>query len=86
MRKYEIELRKLKLELQEKESLLQPNVKALEAERKRAEEDKRRAIHALEITSKEFKEAQLEKTRLEEKIKQMDSQMLVGGRKIEDLP
>jgi hypothetical protein len=44
--------------------LLQPNIRELEAERKRAEEDKRRAIHALEITSKEFREAQSEKIKL----------------------
>ena len=64
VRKYEIELKKLKTELLEKEALLQPNVKALEAQRRLAEEEKLRAMHALEITSKEFVQAQAEKTKL----------------------
>jgi kinesin family protein 3/17 len=58
----------------------------LEAEKKRAEEDKAAAINALEIRSKEFIMEKEEKKRLEEKIKMMNSQMLLGGKKIEDTP
>ena len=64
----------------------QPEIFQLEQERKRAEEDKNAAITALESRSKEFFAAQEQKRQLEEKIKQMNSQMLVGGKKIEDTP
>ncbi len=58
----------------------------LEAEKRRAEEDKAAAINALEVRSKEYMIEREEKKRLEEKIKMMNSQMLVGGKKIEDTP
>lgn len=86
LRKYEIELKKLKNELQQKENMMNPNVQQLEADRRRAEEDKNAAITALEQRSKEFLHAQEQKRILEEKIKAMNSQMLIGGRKIEDTP
>ena len=41
---------------------------------------------ALETRSKEFFLEREEKRKLEEKIRNMDSQVLVGGRKIEDTP
>ena len=62
------------------------NIHQLEAEKKRAEEDKAAAINALEMRSKEYMIEKEEKKRLEEKIKMMNSQMLVGGKKVEDLP
>lgn len=87
MRRYEIELKKLKQELQTKEAMqVGPKVQHLEEERRRAEADKNAAISALEQRSKEFMQAQQQRQILEEKIKQMNSQMLVGGRKIEDTP
>lgn len=58
----------------------------LEAEKRRAEEDKAAAINALEVRSKEYMIEREEKKRLEEKIKMMNSQMLVGGKKVEDTP
>jgi len=58
----------------------------LELEKKRAEEDKAAAINALEMRSKEYMQEREEKKRLEEKIKMMNSQMLIGGKKIEDTP
>ena len=58
----------------------------LEAEKRRAEEDKAAAINALEVRSKECMIEKEEKKRLEEKIKMMNSQMLIGGKKVEDTP
>ena len=58
----------------------------LEAEKKQAEADKNAAINALEIRSHEFLQAQEEKRLLEDKIKAMNSQILPGGKKIEDTP
>lgn len=58
----------------------------LEAEKRRAEEDKAAAINALEVRSKEWMIEKEEKRKLEEKIKMMNSQMLVGGKKVEDTP
>ena len=58
----------------------------LEAEKKQAEADKNAAINALEIRSHEFLKAQEDKRILEDKIKAMNSQILPGGKKIEDTP
>ncbi len=58
----------------------------IEAEKKQAEADKNAAINALEIRSHEFLQAQEEKRLLEDKIKAMNSQILPGGKKIEDTP
>jgi kinesin family protein 3/17 len=58
----------------------------LEEEKRKAEEDKAAAIVALETRSREFMKEKNEKRKLEEKIKAMSSQMLLGGQKIEDTP
>ena len=42
------------------------------------------AVAALEIRSREFFQEREKKKKLEEKIKLMNSQMLVGGHKIEE--
>ena len=92
LRKYQIELKKLKQELEAKTKSLGgmhgPNVDVaqLEAEKKQAEADKNAAINALEIRSHEFLQSQEEKRLLEDKIKAMNSQILPGGKKIEDTP
>lgn len=44
------------------------------------------AITALEARSREYAIEKEEKQRLEEKIKALNSQLLIGGKKIEDLP
>lgn len=44
------------------------------------------AITALESRSREYMLEKEEKKKLEEKIKMMNSQLLVGGKKIEELP
>lgn len=56
----------------------------LEREKKRAEEDKEMAMQALERKSREFFHEREEKKRLEEKIRLMNSQLLIGGQKIEE--
>lgn len=88
LRKYEVELRKLKQELEKKGTGSgDPNaVTQLEEEKRRAEEDKEAAINALEVRSREYMIEREEKMKLEEKIKLMHSQMLTGGKKIEETP
>ena len=88
LRKYEHELKKLREELAmrsqnvvDKESILR-----LEQQKRRAEEDKMAAITALESRSREYMLEKEEKKKLEEKIKTLNSQLLVGGKKIEDTP
>jgi hypothetical protein len=88
LRKYEIELRKLKMELENKSGTYgDPHaVTQLEEEKRRAEEDKEAAINALEVRSREYMVEREEKLKLEDKIKLMHSQMLTGGKKIEETP
>ena len=88
LRKYELELKKLREELEErnrnmvdKEAILK-----LEQQKRRAEEDKQAAINALEARSRDYANEKEEKERLEEKIKALNSQLLIGGMKIEDTP
>jgi hypothetical protein len=49
-------------------------------------EDKQAAIFALEQASKQYLQEREEKKRLETKISMMNSQVIVGGHKIEDTP
>lgn len=88
LRKYEIELRRLKGELEKKSQTVnnQEHVIKLEREKRRAEEDKNAAITALEMRSREYLQEKEQKKILESKIQAMNSQMLVGGQKIEDTP
>jgi kinesin family protein 3/17 len=88
LRKYEVELKKLKKELDEKNKDITDKelLMKLEDEKKKAEEDKEAAINELEMRSKEYFQEKEEKKRLEEKIQMMNSQMLMGGKKIEDTP
>lgn len=44
------------------------------------------AITALEARSREYLLEREEKQKLEEKIKSLNSQLLIGGKKVEDLP
>lgn len=102
IRQYEDELKKLRSELEQKNKLISTNnimtslncsnmsemeiFSQLEEQKKRAEEDKNLAILALEQASKQYLQERDEKKRLESKISLMNSQMLVGGTKIEDTP
>jgi kinesin family protein 3/17 len=88
LRKYEIELKKLRRELEEKSKtvLNKELLYKLEQEKRKAEEDKAAAISELETRSSEVLHEKEEKRKLEEKIKSMSSQLLLGGKKIEDTP
>jgi hypothetical protein len=88
LRKYEVELKKLKKELDEKNKDITDKelFMKLEDEKRKAEEDKEAAINELEMRSKEYMQEKEEKKRLEEKIQMMNSQMLMGGKKIEETP
>jgi chromosome segregation ATPase len=80
--KYEAEIKKLRKQLAEKKSemLDREEFVRLEQDKRRAEEDKEAAITALESRYKEYL---LEK---EEQIKELSSQLLVGGQRIEETP
>lgn len=88
IRQYEVELKKLRTELDEKNRQIHSNeiVIQLEEQKKRAEEDKDAAIFALEQASKQYLQEREEKKLLERKIQMMNSQVIVGGHKIEDTP
>lgn len=58
----------------------------MEEQKRRAEADKLAAITALEVRSREFMVEKEEKRRLEARITSMQSQLLIGGHKIEDMP
>jgi len=74
------------LEERNKQVVDKGEVLRLEQQKKRAEEDKMAAITALEARSREYMSEKEEKKRLEEKIKMLNSQLLVGGKKVEDTP
>ncbi|KAM3140197.1 hypothetical protein pb186bvf_007750 [Paramecium bursaria] len=88
LRKYESELNRLRKELQERNKGLVDHTKLmqLEEDKKRAEQDKNAAMAALEARSKQFFIEREEKKKLEEKIRQINSQMLVGGHQLENSP
>ena len=58
----------------------------MEEQKRRAEADKLAAITALEQRSREFMREKEEKRRLEARIANMQSQLLIGGNKLEDTP
>ncbi|KAG2374384.1 hypothetical protein C9374_010954 [Naegleria lovaniensis] len=88
LRKYEKELKRLRIELSKKNKTVvgKQRILELEEEKRRAEEDKLAAIEALEARSREFLHEKTLKRKLEEKIAHLQSQLLVGGEKIEETP
>jgi hypothetical protein len=88
LRRYEAELKSLRKALAEKSKNVMDKelLYKLEEDKRRAEEDKAAAITALEARSREYMKEKEEKRKLEEKIRSMSSQMLLGGKKIEDTP
>ncbi len=58
----------------------------VEEQKRRAEADKLAAITALEQRSREFMVEKEAKRRLEQRISSMQSQLLIGGAKVEDTP
>lgn len=81
LRRYERELKRLRAELEERSRNVVDGRRLLELDeqRRRAEEDKMAAIRALEARSKEFMREKQEKKKLEERITNLQSQMLMGG-------
>ncbi len=61
-----------------------PTIHQVEEQKRRAEADKLAAITALEQRSREFLREKEEKKQLEAKISAMQSQLLIGGQKLED--
>ena len=55
-------------------------------EKKRLEEDRQQAINLLQNREKEFAKEKEEKERLIARIKMLTSQVLVGGKHIEETP
>eukprot|EP00884_Botryococcus_braunii_P022705 jgi/Botrbrau1/9118/Bobra.0305s0022.1 len=88
LRKYEKELRRLRSELQRRQQELvdKRHLLAVEEEKRRAEADKLAAITALAHRSREFMQEKEAKRKLEQRISSMQSQLLIGGNKIEDTP
>jgi hypothetical protein len=88
LRKYENELKKLRAELEERSRTMGDRTRLLqlEEEKRRMEMDNKEYKDALEKTSNAFIKERGEKRALEQKIKSIDSQMLLGGVKIEDTP
>ena len=58
----------------------------LELEKRRAEEDKNAAINELEARQNEYLREKTERQKLEEKIQQLTSSLLIGGKPIEEHP
>lgn len=88
LRRYETELRRLRMELKERSRNVVDKRRLLEVEdgRRRAEQDRLAAVTALEERSTALIVEKEEKRKLEKRIKEMSSQLLVGGRKVEDTP
>eukprot|EP00960_Hanusia_phi_P068517 766865-Hanusia_phi.AAC.1 len=81
LRKYELEIRKLRnaLESKSKEIIDKRKILQLEELRRRAEADKVAALSALEERSREFMREKQEKRKLELRLHNMSSQLLIGG-------
>lgn len=82
LRKYEVELKKLRQELELKNKTVFDMQKMMEDERRRAD----RENEGPDVRSQEFISEKEEKRKLEEKIRLMNSQLLVGGKKLEETP
>ena len=81
LRRYERELKKLRQELQAKSRNVVDKRKLIEVEeqRRRAEQDKMTALMNMERLSRDLLTEKNQKKKLEERIKEMNSQLLVGG-------
>ena len=88
IRQYETELKNLKNELEMKNKMMLSNelVMKLQEEKEQALQDKNEAIKELEKASRQYLIEREEKLKLEKKIQMMNSQMIIGGHKIEETP
>lgn len=62
------------------------DVAQLMDEKRKAEQDKNAAINALEARQIDYIKEKEEKTRLQEKISELTSSLLIGGHRIEETP
>lgn len=81
LRRYEKELKRLRHELQTRNKNVVDKRKLIEVEeqRRRAEQDKLQALISMERLSQSLMTEKEAKKRLEEKIRQMNEQLLIGG-------
>ena len=88
LRKYERELRRLRAELQQRSKDLVDRrlVLQLDEARRREQADKIAAITALERQSAEIARQKAAMAALQNRITSMQSQLLIGGQKVEDTP
>eukprot|EP00747_Dinoflagellata_sp_TGD_P097561 gnl/TRDRNA2_/TRDRNA2_167168_c0_seq1.p1 gnl/TRDRNA2_/TRDRNA2_167168_c0~~gnl/TRDRNA2_/TRDRNA2_167168_c0_seq1.p1 ORF type:complete len:1064 (+),score=172.38 gnl/TRDRNA2_/TRDRNA2_167168_c0_seq1:94-3285(+) len=88
LRRYETELQCLRAELRARNRNVvdKRQLQELEAERQRAEEDRMVAVSALEERSAVLVQEKAQKKQLEERIRQMSSQLVVGGQRVENTP
>ena len=88
IRQYENELKNLRDELEMKNKMMLSNelVMKLQEEKEQALQDKNEAIKELEKASRQYLIEREEKLKLEKKIQIMNSQMIIGGHKIEETP
>ena len=86
IKKYEIQLKNLKLELKIKNNLLKNNelVMQLKKENKKLVKDKSQVLSELEKITKQYLLEKEKKLLLEKKIEIMNSQMIIGGKKISE--
>jgi kinesin family protein 3/17 len=81
LRKYEVELKKLRQELDQKNKAVFEMQRMIDEGRKFDRESE-----GPDIRSQEFISEKEEKRKLEEKIRLMNSQLLIGGKKLEETP
>ncbi len=89
LRKYEMEIKRLRMELDNRQSVTPVNNEVLQdmaEQKRRLEMDRQAAITALEARSREFVKEKEEKELLKARIKMLTSQVLVGGKTIEETP
>ena len=82
LRKYEVELKKLRQELDLKNRTVHDMQRMMEEERRKVD----RENEGTDVRSQEYISEKEEKRKLEEKIRLMNSQLLVGGKKLEETP
>lgn len=88
LRRYEKELKKLRSELNTKHQIVVDKRKLIELEdqRKKAEHDKMQALSNMERLSHSLEQEKELKKKLQLRIQEMSSQLLVGGSAIQDTP
>jgi kinesin family protein 3/17 len=81
LRRYERELKQLRASLESRSQNVVDKSRLIEVEeqRRRAEQDKQHALQNVEVLARELQQEKIEKQKLERRIREMSSQLLVGG-------